>query len=83
MQPDGYVSVLVGSPAAICDSVHALPQAQDHGSVLLPVAASESLPVLFESPTHNPGNKEEHFPAEVGALKGKEVPSNAEPQSLQ
>jgi hypothetical protein len=69
VQPDGYVSVLVESPTAICDLVHAHPQAQADGSVQLPFAASDSPTFVLDGSKHRFGDKEEEpCCAEVGVI---------------
>jgi hypothetical protein len=66
VQPDGYVSVLVDSPATSSDLV----QPQDDGSARLPIEASESPTSVLDRSKHRLGyNEDEPCCTEVGAVK--------------
>jgi hypothetical protein len=69
VKPDGYVNVLVDSPSAICHQVHVDPQPQNHESVQLSIAATDSAPLVLESSNHRSSNKKEPGSAEVGGMK--------------
>jgi hypothetical protein len=75
VQPDGYVSVLVDSPAiSQLDPVG--PQPQDDGLVQLSLAASDSPTSVLNSSKHGFGDEEEPCCAEVcGRKECTTVPS--------